>query len=104
MRRPKMACVEHNKHMGGVDLGDQHRGYYHIQMKCRKFYKYIAIVLFDVTVTNSFILYNISHDRPRISDKCWLWKSYSEREPIGRSHIIRPLPLLHFPVQVPAEN
>ncbi len=49
--------------MGGVNLGDQYRGYYHVRMKCRKFYKYIINFLFDVTITNSFILYNISHDR-----------------------------------------
>ena len=34
-----VAGVAYNKHMGGVDQGDQHRGYYHVRMKCRKFYK-----------------------------------------------------------------
>ncbi len=49
--------------MGGVNLGDQDRGYYHVRMKCRKFYKYIINFLFDVTITNSFILYNINFSR-----------------------------------------
>ena len=30
-----------NKHMGGVDQNDQLRGYYHVRLKCRKYYKYI---------------------------------------------------------------
>ena len=29
----------YNRFMGGVDLADQLRGYYHVRMKCRKFYK-----------------------------------------------------------------
>lgn len=30
----------YNKYMGGVDHNDQARGYYHVQLNCRKFYKY----------------------------------------------------------------
>ena len=36
-----IACVAYNKHMGGVDRGDQLRAYYSTKMKSRKFYKYI---------------------------------------------------------------
>ena len=46
----------YNKHMGGVDHNDQLRGYYHVRLKCRKYYKYIFWFLFDVVVTNSYIL------------------------------------------------
>lgn len=46
----------YNKFMGGVDYDDQLRGYYHVRLKCRKFYKYIFWFLFDVAVTNAFIL------------------------------------------------
>ena len=30
--------------MGGVDNNDQLRGYYHVRLKCRKFYKYIFLM------------------------------------------------------------
>ena len=46
----------YNRHMGGVDLNDQLRGYYHVRLKGRKFYKYIFWFLFDVAITNSYIL------------------------------------------------
>jgi len=39
--------------MSGVDKGDQFRGYYRVWLKCMKYYKYI---LFDVSITNAFIL------------------------------------------------
>ena len=38
-----ISCPEnvnlYNRFMGGVDMADQLRGYYHVRMKCRKFYK-----------------------------------------------------------------
>lgn len=46
----------YNKYMGGVDHNDQLRGYYHVRLKCRKYYKYIFWFLFDVAVINSYIL------------------------------------------------
>ena len=59
--RSKVKCPKsialYNQHMGGVDRNDQLRGYYHVRLKCRKYYKYIFWFLFDVAVTNSFILY-----------------------------------------------
>jgi hypothetical protein len=55
------ASAIYNQHMGGVDLGDQLRGYYHMQMKCRKFYQYVAKFLLDVAITNSYILYKLTH-------------------------------------------
>ena len=39
--------------MGGVDRGDQLRGYYLCRTKSRKFYKYIFYFLFDVAITNA---------------------------------------------------
>ena len=50
------AIVLYNKFMGGVDRGDQNRGYYQVRLKSRKMYKYIFWFLFDVTIINVFIL------------------------------------------------
>ena len=50
-------CVQlYNEHMAGIDEGDQLSGYYHVHLKCTKNYKYIFWFMFDVSVTNSFIL------------------------------------------------
>ena len=46
----------YNKYMGGADRNDQLRGYYSVRMKGRKFYKYNWWFMFDVTVTNTYIL------------------------------------------------
>jgi len=46
----------YNKYMGGVDHNDQLRGYYGVRLKGRKFYRYIWWFLFDVAVTNTYIL------------------------------------------------
>ena len=42
--------------MGGVDRGDQLRKYYPVRLKCNKNYKYIFWFLFDVCITNAFII------------------------------------------------
>ena len=56
--------VAYNKHMGGVDRGDQLRSYYGVRLKSRKFYRYIFWFLFDVVFTNTCILsrYTITTD------------------------------------------
>ena len=48
-------------YMGGVDHGDQLRGYYHVRLKNRKYYKYIFLFLFDVSITNSYVLFKEAH-------------------------------------------
>ena len=50
------AITTYTKYMGGVDLGDQLRKYYSVRLKCNKNYKYIFWFLFDVCITNAFIL------------------------------------------------
>ena len=50
------AVVLYNKYMAGVDKGDQLRQYYRVRTKCTKNYKYIFWFLFDVSITNAFIL------------------------------------------------
>lgn len=61
-------CIDdYNHYMSGVDKGDQLRGYYHVRLKCRKNYKYIFWFLFDVAITNAFILmqrYSASTTKP----------------------------------------
>ena len=42
--------------MSGVDKGDQLRHYYKVRMKSSKCYKYVFWFLFDVSITNAFIL------------------------------------------------
>ena len=46
----------YNQYMGGVDRNDQLRGYYHVRLKCRKYYKYVFWCLFDLVITNAFIV------------------------------------------------
>ena len=55
--RESVQCTDMvNKYMSGVDKGDQMRQYYHVRTKCTKYYKYIFWFIFDVAVTNIFIL------------------------------------------------
>ena len=51
-----MSVVEYNKYMGGVDKNDQLRGYYHVRLKSRKYYKYIFWFMSEVAITNALIL------------------------------------------------
>ncbi len=107
------SIVQYNKYMGGVDRGDQLRGYYRCQIKTRKFYKYIFFFLVDVAITNSFVLYRMrTGDRSvknikdfRLNLASSLIGSYSNRKRRGRvSRSIQPLPMLHFPCRVPDEE
>ena len=101
------ACAAYNQHMGGVDRGDQLRGYYLPKIKSRKFYKYIANFLFGVALTNSFILLKISHPNVKTTLKQFqellatqLIGEYCSRKKAGRvSHLMKPLPILHFPAK-----
>ncbi len=65
-----VAIKVYNEKMGGVDRGDQLRGYYQVRMKCRKVYKYIYNFLFDVAITNAFIIHHLSHpnSKQKIND------------------------------------
>ncbi len=51
-----LALKSCNKYMGGVDRGDQLKGYYRCRVKSRMFYKDIFYFLIDVAITNIFIL------------------------------------------------
>ena len=54
----KPAVIDlYNKHMGGVDLADQQRQYFSIG-RSYKWYRYLFWFLLDVSICNSFIVYN----------------------------------------------
>ena len=81
----------YNMFMGGVDLSDQLRGYYHLRLKSRKFYKYIVWFLIDLAITNAYILCkNFTHLRItstkafRASLAKELIGSYCSRKKVGR--------------------
>ena len=49
--------INYNNKMGGVDRNDQLlRGYYDIEVKSRKFYKYLFYAAMDVAITDTFIM------------------------------------------------
>ena len=95
--------------MGGVDHSDQLRGYYNVRMKCRKSYKYIFWFLFDLSVTNAYILCK-QYTALTITDvkafRVMLAKeligSYSSRKRPGRPSLMPPPQRYcqsHFPVR-----
>ena len=95
----------YNKFMGGVDHNDQLRGYYHTPVKCRKFYKYIWF-LFDVAITNAFILCKGHTTLRKLSVKDFrvqldkeLIGNYSSRKRPGRpsSAVTKRFCQYHFP-------
>ena len=63
------SIIDYNTYMGGVDRGDQLRGYYSCRSKSRKFYKYIYHFLLDVTITNVYILHRNHSHSPSLSVK-----------------------------------
>ena len=107
------AILTYNRSMGGVDKGDQLRGYYNCRVKSRKFYKYIFYFLFDVAITNAFILYKNFRSSPtyttikkfRMQLARELIGDYSTRRRAGPGGgVIRPLPLQHFPMKITKES
>ena len=108
------SVVSYNTYMSGVDRGDQLRQYYHIRYKSRKNYKYIFWFLFDVSVTNSYILYCNSGTQNRLKTTKDFWLelarsligNYNNRKSRGRpaslstpNAIRTPCPRQHFPVK-----
>ena len=115
--RVSVTCPEsiilYNTYMGGVDRGDQLRGYYNCRTKSRKFYKYIFYFLLDVAITNAFILMkNHTSGGSRMVMKDFrlqlasqLIGDYCSRRRRGRnSSAIRTLPLRHFPVKIELDS
>lgn len=98
-----VAIKVYNEKMGGVDRGDQLRGYYHVRMKCRKIYKYIYNFLFDVAITNAYIIYHHCHPDSKVKIKEFrvqlaneLIGEYCSRTTVGHKRQKR-LVMAHFP-------
>ena len=53
-----ISVVMYGQYMRGVDRNDQLRGYYRVRLKGRKYYKYIICFLFDLAITNAYILHH----------------------------------------------
>ena len=58
-----LCIVLYNRYMGGVDTGDQLKGYYRVRLKCKKNYKYVFWFIFDVAITNAYILSLFCHHK-----------------------------------------
>ena len=107
------SIISYNKFMGGVDRGDQLRGYYRCRSRSRKFYKYIFFFLLDVAITNAYILMK-SSGRPcpfkdfksfRLQLAKELIGEYCSRRRRGRGgDVIHPLPFRHFPIRLDAND
>lgn len=107
------AVYVYNKFMGGVDKNDQLRGYYSVRTKSVKSYKYIFWFIFDLAVTNAFLLYQYSPAVGRILTlkefRVELAKqligSYNSRKYRGRpsgpnSCRIHKMKMAHYPVKI----
>ena len=122
--RTEVPCPEsvvlYNRYMGGVDRGDQLRQYYSVRTKSHKMYKYIFWFIFDVTITNTYVLYQFipQTDRKALPLKEFrvqlareLIGDYNSRKQVGRPRQM-PLPrisagiqtLSHFPRKIQKEN
>ena len=102
------SVVQYNKFMGGVDYNYQLRGYYHVRLKSKKFYKYIFWYILDVTITNSFILTNHYTDCKIQDMKTYrtqlakaLIGTYCSRKRIGRPQLTpsKKFSPAHFPIK-----
>ena len=60
--------VAYNKHMGGVDLCDQHNSYYKVGRKTVKWYKYIVWYLINLAISNAYVAYKASRPPPIVTD------------------------------------
>lgn len=106
------AITFYNMYMGGVDRGDQLRGYYRCRVKSRKVYKYIFYFLLDVAITNAFILHRGWSGSNKITIKMFrtqlakeIINNYCTRRRAGRvASLIRPLPFFHFPMKIPSTS
>lgn len=61
-----LPVLTYNKHMGGVDSFDQHRGYYAVGRQSNKWWRYLFWFFLEASIINAFLLFKAStHPRPR---------------------------------------
>lgn len=66
VQKPEMVA-EYNKSMGGIDHMDQLLAYYPIERKCMKWYRKVAIHIFHLILTNSYILFRRDNPSSKMS-------------------------------------
>ena len=102
------AMAHYQAFIGGVDRNDQLRQYYHVRLKCRKFYRYIFWFLFEAAIVNSIILhthYSSKARQPLKEFRLELAKGlvgeYHSKKRHNRHHAPPTnLSILHFPSKV----
>ena len=99
--------MNYNSKMGGVDRNDQLRGYYNIEIKSRKYYKYLFYAALDIAITNAFAKSkffpslkkkNLKEFRVQLANE--LIGNYNSRKRRGRpnqSQPVRGFSPMHFP-------
>ena len=95
------AITQYNKYMGGVDHNDQLRQYYHVRLNCRKYYKYIFWFLFDVTVSNAFIISKTNPEMAAITRSVKAFRTHFTKEMLSGycSRKRKGHSTAHFPVK-----
>ena len=106
------AVAQYNKFMGGVDRNDQLQQYYNVGRKGRKYYRYIFWFLFEVSISNSFIMYSkyghFTRQNPapksfldyRVQLYHQLVGDYNSRKRPGHGQTARSsLAIRHFPIK-----
>ena len=115
-----VSMMLYNKFMGGVDKNDQLRKYYHVALKCWKFYRYVFWFLLEASVINAYILYcNFCTEQSSALNTLVKFRLQLYRELVGdycsRKRVGRPstgppaqprsaLPFQHFPVKKRSES
>lgn len=100
--KPRLV-LEYNKYMGGVDRSDQMLNYYSCEHKTLRWYKKLAIHLFQIMLTNSYFLYNKYEEKKM--------NLYDFRMSIISSLLVPPTPkkekqklVNHLPEYCPKDN
>lgn len=59
------SVINYTKGMGGVDISDQKRVYYNVGRPSKKWWKYLLHFVLNVSIVNSSIIYDLSHQPTR---------------------------------------